>query len=485
MGNSTEVFNTIFGPEFGATLVVKGTLNFDWLLFPVQNDPTPARRTYVILEGNASVNTSGAALGIGDSWFYTDAPYETVSLYNNSQYNSLGGAGLWLGGHLDIYGSSSFLVNGYVNMDNAAACNDGTRSIVMGGGTLTLPENSINAGNSGSVYSWIQRGVLRAYGKGEDTNDLVISDNTVNTIITTVPLGGSLQQVYFQPLLQASVAVGTFQQATLVGDYPSVTGVLLSSPEPGLDATNFPAPVYVSSNPNVATISTNGMVTAVGPGTAQLSATVGTFHSVNTLAITVTPVVPSLAHRYSFSAASGSTVPDSVGGAEVDRSSAGTPWVEVKSPSTAPAAMCNCRRESSPDRMKLRLKPGPALALPSIPGLTSSLLAIQNLPATVKIISRSNPTPGLSPPTTQMTFGQGDPGSAGERDAVLGATLDGLSNIHIVARVYHPYAGVESFYTNGVLAATVSMFNDMIDPVAYHGPTLNGQSILKLHVGPG
>ena len=174
-----------------------------------------------------------------------------MNLYSNAQFSSLGGAGMWFGPHLNIYDTASFLVNGYVNMDVAFGESDGTRSLVLGGGTLTLPENTINGGNSGSVGSWITRGVLRAYGKGEDTNDLLITDNGTNTVVTLVPLGGALQRVYFQPVLKASVPVGTFQQLVLVGDYPSVSGVYLSSSEPGLDPASFPAPSYTSSNPNV------------------------------------------------------------------------------------------------------------------------------------------------------------------------------------------------------------------------------------------
>ncbi len=89
-------------------------------------------------------------------------------------------------------------------------------SINVGGGTLMLPEGF----NVSSVTNWIQRGILRAYGKGYDTNDLVVSDNGTNTIVTAIPLGGALQRVYFQPLVRPSVTVGVFQQATLVGDYP-------------------------------------------------------------------------------------------------------------------------------------------------------------------------------------------------------------------------------------------------------------------------
>src|SRR5271168_3770372 len=36
VGNSAEVYNTIFGPEFGCTLNVYGTLTFDWTIAPYQ-----------------------------------------------------------------------------------------------------------------------------------------------------------------------------------------------------------------------------------------------------------------------------------------------------------------------------------------------------------------------------------------------------------------------------------------------------------------
>jgi len=125
-----------------------------------------------------------------------------------------------------------------------------------------------------------------------DTNELIVTDNGNNTIVTVPPLGGTLQRVYFEPLIRPVFTVGTFQQATLVGDYPSVGGVLLSSYEPGVDPATFAAPVYSSSNPNVATVDTNGMVTAVNAGTAKLTARVGLLNSTNSVTITVTPVVP-------------------------------------------------------------------------------------------------------------------------------------------------------------------------------------------------
>ena len=278
VGNSAEVFNTIFGPEFGCTLNVYGTLTFDWTIAPYQPDPTPGLRSHINMYGNAYMYTSGASLNLGSGWWpVCEGAYVTMNLYNNANYSSLGGAGLWCGGHINIYDSSTFLINGYVNFDNGQANNDGTTVLNVGGGTLILPLGF----NVSSVTNWIQRGILRAYGKGYDTNDLVVSDNGTNTMVTAIPLGGALQRVYFQPLARPSVTVGTFQQATLVGDYPGVSGVLLSSSEPGVDPATFTAPVYTSSNPNVATVDTNGLVTAVGQGRRLCRPTVGAFNSTN------------------------------------------------------------------------------------------------------------------------------------------------------------------------------------------------------------
>jgi hypothetical protein len=92
-------------------------------------------------------------------------------------------------------------------------------------------------------------------------------------------------------------------------------------------------------------------------------------------------------------------------------------------------------------------------------------------------------SPHTGPGTAQANFGQGLPGFNGERDAVQGGTVyDGLTNL-MIAIVYHPLAGYEAFYTNGVLCASISMFNNLIDPVACVGPTFNGQSILAYTIG--
>jgi hypothetical protein len=487
--NSPEVFNTVYGPEWGVTLNVYGTLNFDWLLFPVQNNPAVGVRSYVNMYTNSVITCAGAngagggALGIGDSWFYTDAPYVTMNLYGNAQYNSPGGAGLWLGGHLNVYDTATFFVNGYVNMDTAYDQSDGTRSLVLGGGTLILPESALTSGSPNTVYDWIGRGILRAYGKGFDTNDLVISDQGTNAVVTPVPLGGALQRVYFLPLLQTNVNVGTFQQAALVGDYPSVSGVLLSSSEPGLSPSSFASPLYVSSNPSVATVDVNGLVTAVGVGKATLTATVGAFASTNSVVVTVSPVVPGLAHRYSFA----SDASDSVGGANGtlngDATIAGGQLVlsgNQGSSVSLPAGIL-----SGVNQVTLEAW----VTFPSTINAYANLFAFGNtelgspLSATYgdgeNYITFSPHTGGL---TTQANFGQGDPGFDGEWDASANQVLDNMTNAHVVV-VFNPYAGSEAIYVNGVMITSQSMFNNLIDPVACVGPTYNTNSILAYVLG--
>jgi hypothetical protein len=480
VGNSTEEFNTIFGPEFGCTLNVYGTLTFDWTIAPYQPDPTPGARSHINLHGNAFMSTSGASLNLGSGWWNVcEGAYVTMNLYDNANYSSLGGAGLWVGGHINIYDHSLFFINGYVNFDAGQANNDGTADFVLGGGTLAIPETFGTAG----VTNWIQRGILRAYGKGYDSNDLVITDETTNIFVTTIPLGGALEQVYFEPLATNSLQTGDFEQVTLVGDYPSVSGVLLSSDEPGLNPALFPHPTYSSSNPGVATINANGLLTCVSPGTSVLTAIVGAFHSTNSVTITVTAAGGTLIHRYSFA----TDASDSVGGAN------GT--------LNGDATIAN-------GKLVLSGNQGSSVILPS--GILSGVDEVTietwvTFPGAINAFANlcafgfSDTTPldtfigdggnyitfaphtgGL---TAQANFGQGLPGNLGERDAVLANTVfDNMTNLQI-AIVFHPKAGYEAFYTNGVLCSTISMWNNLIDPVAYADSVFTNKSILAYTLG--
>ncbi len=487
------LYNTIFGPENGEFLNIFGTLKYNWTIAPYS--PNPAVRSIINMYSGSFMTTQGASINLGDAWWsgIQFGCHSTMNLYGNAVYSSTNGAGIWFGAHLNLYDTASFQINntnGYVNMDTAFGESDGTRSIVMGGGTLLLPEGTMAGSgmgvNSGSAGSWITRGILRAYGKGYDTNDILITDNGTNTIIVTTPLGGALERVYFQPLLMSNVNVGTFQQATLVGDYTSVNGVLLSSAEPGLSPGSFPHPVYTSSNPGVATVDTNGIVTAVGLGSSTLTATVGAFNSTNSVTITVVPVIPGLAHEYKFNESPGSTTTaDAIGGApgvvNGDATFTGSGQLvlsgNIGSSVSLPAGILSGVNQVTIETW---------VTFPGAINAFANLFAFGNsdqssaLSATFgegeNYITFSPHTGGL---TTQANFGQGLPGNQGEWDAVVGGVLDNQTNVHVVV-VYNPYAGSESVYLNGSLAVTQTMFNNLTDPVAYVGPTYTNGSILPI-----
>ena len=430
----------------------------------------------------------------------------TMNLYNNGNYSSLGGAGIWTGGHINIYDSATVLISGYVNIDNGQANNDATTVFNVGGGTLRLPEGWLTGANTtlngalGTVTNLVARGILRVYGKGYDTNDMVISDDGTNTIVKAVPLGGALQRVYFEPLVRPTAEVGAFQQASLVGDYPSVSAVLLSSDEPGVDPATFTAPVYTSSNPKVATVNSNGLVTAVGAGSATLTATVGVLNSTNSVTITVTPVNATLVHRYSFNETSGTTASDSVGGSAWNGTLEGSGTAFNGSGQVVLTGATN----------------NPILAdgIASYVSLPAGLVSNMN-EITIETWATFNPTttnnfenlfafgfsdvnlldanyglggnyitfsPHTGGGTAQANFGQGIPGNSGERDAIGSTTLDGQTGMQVVA-VFSPDTGTEAFYTNGVLAVRNSMFNAMIDPIAYNDSAFNGHGVLAYQIG--
>ncbi len=488
--------NLIYGPEWGATLNIYGSLDYGWAMAPIQNNPTPGNRSIINLyKGSLLQCDSGAGLGLGDQWWFLGGPYVTLNMYGDAVVNMTNGAGLYLGGHLNIYDAASFSIGsgGYVDMDTGGMVNDGTRSINLGGGTLLLPTGWTHSGtageNSGTVYDWISRGILRAYGKGRDTNDLLITDNGTNTIVTTVRLGGSLQCVYMQPLLLNPMEAGSFQRVTLVGDYPSVNGVIVSSEEPGVDPATLPGAVtFTSSNPKVATVDANGVVAAIAPGTTTLSASLGPFTSTNSVQVVVMPVAGTLIHRYSFNEMSGTDATDSVGGPAWDATLMGSTAFD----GTGQVVL------DGNDTNYVRLPAGILTNLNEVTievwasfGMTTNAWAdlfafgfTDKSPASTFYGEGGNYVtfqPHTAAGYAQATFGMGIPGNTAEQDAITTNALDGQNNMQVVV-VYCPETGAQSFYTNGVLAATIPMFNVLTDPVAFRAAYANG-SVLAFMLG--
>ena len=221
---------------------------------------------------------SGQGIALGDNWWYWGGPYVTMNMYGNA---FAGINYMYWGGHVNMYGGILSLTNG-LTVETTGAVSDATRSMNLAGGELILP-----GAFTSTVNDWISRGILLAYGKAQDTSDMVIDTATLpgRTIVTTIPLGGSVQDIHLQSF-PTNITEGTLQQLTVLGDYPNVQDAVLTALDP---ATLPGAIVYQSSNPNVALVDTNGLVAAVAAGSTTLTAALGAFSSTNSIAITVTP----------------------------------------------------------------------------------------------------------------------------------------------------------------------------------------------------
>ena len=152
LGNEgATAYGTIFGPEWGMTLNIHGTLNYDWMLYPVGSVANP---TTVNMDGNSSM--SGVNFGLGNSWWFHDGPYVTMNVADNANVNI---AWLFWGGHLNLFGGT-FNINGGVNEDVLGLTSDATRLMNITGGKLVLGFGDQTA----LVNGWISKGTLQAYG---------------------------------------------------------------------------------------------------------------------------------------------------------------------------------------------------------------------------------------------------------------------------------------------------------------------------------
>jgi len=279
VGNSVEEYNLIYGPQWGATLDVYGTLDWDYYLAPVQDDP--AYPSVVNLYGGGVM--SGQGLALGDTWWYWGGPYVTMNIYSNA--TAAVGYMYW-GGAVNLYGGILSITNG-LTLDTVDSVSDLTRSMNLAGGELILPKNYTS-----TVNNWIARGILLAYGKSDDSSDLVINTTSIpnRTLVTITPLGGSLQDIHLA-LSSSNLTVGGSAFLDVLGDYLGVRNVVLTS----LNPAELPGTIaYQSSNTNVAVVASDSVVVVMGAGSTIITATLGAFTSTNSVTVTVPPVTNSV-----------------------------------------------------------------------------------------------------------------------------------------------------------------------------------------------
>jgi hypothetical protein len=229
-------------------------------------------------------------------------------------------------------------------------------------------------------------------------------------------------------------------------------------------------------------------LTALRAGRAVITAKVGAFTSTNALTITV-PGAPTLIHEYKFNETSGTTASDSVPG--------NSPTWDGTLVGGATLGGGQVTLDGSSGYVQL-----PAGILTGVNEVTieawasfgtpintwANLYAFGNTDGSGAGENYITFQPHTGGPTTSMNFGIGDPGNAAETDVVLGNTLDGMTEVQIVA-VYHPMAGDNLLYTNGVFVGDLTgtgfnnLFNNLMDPVAFAGPTFSNQTVLASTLG--
>jgi uncharacterized protein YjdB len=95
---------------------------------------------------------------------------------------------------------------------------------------------------------------------------------------------------------------------------PAIFTVTLSQTGPASLLATADATNWISSNPGVLTVDSNGMVTGMAPGTATVTAKVAGFLATSG---TITVIPQMLEHRWSFSETGGNTATDSIAGANI------------------------------------------------------------------------------------------------------------------------------------------------------------------------
>ncbi len=246
---------------------------------------------------------------------------------------------------------------------------------------------------------------------------------------------GPLQALHLQ-VPRANMVAGTFQQLTVVGDFLNVSN---------LNVTTRSGMTYTSSDTSVLTVSSNGVATALKPGTATVTAALSGISDVKLISVAA-PTAP-LAHRYGFT----NDVSDSVGGTAWDGTVNGGAFFSgnqlvldgVSGYVTLPPGIISNLDAVTIEAWASFLSPQSGWA--ELWGFGD-----QNASGAGRNYLMMTPHSGVG--DTRISIADADPGYLHELVAGTPGVLDNQTNVAIAA-VYHPYAGYIALYLNGALAA--------------------------------
>lgn len=267
-------------------------------------------------------------------------------------------------------------------------------------------------------------------------------------------------RVYHGPLSAAQVAISAAAGPNnVVNDPGALQSVSLTIPTQLVSRVSGPAtlsgtfanvanvnlaafgPTYTSDNTNVATVSASGVITAVAPGTARITASYGGFNASQNL--TVVPPAAVLTHRYSFNG----NAEDLVGNR--DAVLLGTAQIVDGQVvlDAAPGTYVDLGSGLITGYHALTLEAWASFG-PNAAWVRLYDLGDQNA-------AGNGVTSIFFTPHTGGNIGEMTIFVPGRNDHIWPAgmgTLDNVTNIHIVA-VYDPLAGYERLFFNGQLVA--------------------------------
>jgi uncharacterized protein YjdB len=178
-------------------------------------------------------------------------------------------------------------------------------------GTLTLPNSTFVPGTIGGSGGTTVNALGNDIWGDPQFQGTIYELRIWNGVVSERYLSGSAvagPSVVINNLTPTSVSINAGSGVTVSGsEQADVTCHLPQTGTANLEATTD-ATNWVSSNPSVITVSSSGVITGVGPGSATVSATIAGVTGTSA-SVTVSPIA--LIHRYSFV----SDASDSVGGA--------------------------------------------------------------------------------------------------------------------------------------------------------------------------
>jgi hypothetical protein len=189
--DTISLTDQLFGPEWGQTLNISGSVNAGFGFAPVGAVGGPT--STVNLLGTGSY-TSSDSIFLGDMFWFTGGPNVVMNLFGNSSVTT---KFLALGGHLNIFGGTVTVNNGLLTgtptagVWGSALSTDATRLIDLGGGKLVVAGDATT-----QVSDMIARGILEGNGIVGNVNVDLLS-NPGFTVITAVPEPASMALLGF------------------------------------------------------------------------------------------------------------------------------------------------------------------------------------------------------------------------------------------------------------------------------------------------